>query len=84
LKQDQYAPYPVEEQVAIIFAATHGYLDAVPTKQVKRYETEMLNFFKQKYPNVLKDIREKQALKDDVKKPLVDALEEFKSVFEAK
>lgn len=84
LKQSQYTPYPVEEQIAIIYAATHGYLDGIPVKQARRYESELMTFLKQKHPNVLKDIREKQALKDEVKKPLVDALEEFKAVFEVK
>lgn len=84
LKQDQYLPYNVEDQIVIIFAATHGYIDEVPTKQVKRWEKECLEFLKSKYPAVLKGIRETGALKDDVKKPLVDALTEFKAVFEVK
>ncbi len=84
LKQDQYSPAAVEDQVAIIFAATTGFLDPVPVKQVRRYETELMQFLKQKYPNVLKDLREKQTLKDDTKKPLIAALEEFQSVFEVK
>lgn len=84
LKQDQYAPYSVEDQIAIIFAATHGYADEIPTKQVKRWEKECLEFIKHKHSNVLTAIRDQQALKDEVKKPLVDALEEFKAVFEVK
>lgn len=84
LKQDQYLPYAVEDQVAIIFAATHGYLDEVPTKQVKKWEKDCLNFLKHKYPKVLTSLREQQALKDEVKQPLIDALNEFKAVFEVK
>lgn len=84
LKQNQYSPAHVEDQIAIIYAATNGYLDSIPVKQVRRYEAEMLQFLKQKYPNILKDIREKKALSDDVKKALVSGLNEFKAVFEAK
>ncbi|MEQ1877379.1 MAG: F0F1 ATP synthase subunit alpha, partial [Bdellovibrionia bacterium] len=82
LKQDQYAPSEVENQVAVIFAATSGYLDEVKMADISRWEKEMLQFLKQKYPNVLKNIAEKKALSDDVKKPLQDALTEFKSVFQ--
>jgi F-type H+/Na+-transporting ATPase subunit alpha len=82
LKQDQYTPYEVEDQIAVIFAATNGFLDEVAMKDIGRYEREMLQFFKQKYPQVLKSIREKKALSDDVKKPLMDALQEFKAVFQ--
>lgn len=84
LKQDQYSPYKVEDQVAIIFAATGGYLDSVPVKQAKRYEAELMDFLKSKHPHVLKNLREQGALKDDIKKSLVDALEEFAAVFEVK
>lgn len=84
LKQDQYTPYPVEDQITIIYAATNGYIDTVPVKQVKRYEAELMQFLKQKHPGVLKGIAEKKALTDETKKPLVEALTEFKAVFEVK
>lgn len=84
LKQDQYSPYKVEEQIGIIFAATSGYLDGIPVKQAKRYEVELMDFLKSKHPQVLKNLREQGALKDDIKKALVDALEEFAAVFEVK
>ncbi|HEX4925198.1 MAG TPA: F0F1 ATP synthase subunit alpha [Bdellovibrionales bacterium] len=82
LKQDQYQPYEVEDQIAVIYAATNGYLDNVKIANTGRYEKELLQFLKQKYPAVLNGIREKKALADDVKKPLTEALEEFKAVFQ--
>jgi F-type H+/Na+-transporting ATPase subunit alpha len=82
LKQDQYTPYEVEDQIAVIFAATNGFFDQVKLSDTGRFEKEMLQFLKQKYPAVLKGIREKKALADDVKKPLSEALEEFKAVFQ--
>lgn len=82
LKQGQYAPVKVEEQIAIIFAATNGYLDEVPETNVKRYEKELIEFLKQKYSNILPGILEKKQITDDMKKLLVDALVEFKAVFQ--
>ena len=81
LKQGQYSPYDVEKQVAVIYAATNGYLDEVPTKDAKRWEKELNEFLDQKHPNVLKDIIEKQNLKGEVKDNLVKALDEFKTIF---
>ena len=49
---------------------------------VKRYETEMVTFVKQKYPNLLKEISDKKAIGDDTKKELVNALNEFKAIFQ--
>jgi F-type H+/Na+-transporting ATPase subunit alpha len=83
LKQDQYSPYEVEDQVISIFAGTNGYCDHVPVKEVKRWEKEMLQFVHQKYSTVVSTLKDKKAISDDVKKPLKDALEEFRSVFKA-
>ncbi|MFK8137404.1 MAG: F0F1 ATP synthase subunit alpha [Bdellovibrionales bacterium] len=81
LKQAQYTPYDVEKQVAVIYAATNGYADGVDTKNVKRWEKELVEFLEQKHSHVLTGIIEKKALKDEVKDNLVKALEEFKTVF---
>jgi len=83
LKQGQYAPVKVEEQTAMIFAATNGYVDSIPETDVKRFETEFISFLKQKYTNVLKDIVDKKAISDDNKKELVNSLNEFKAIFQA-
>jgi F-type H+-transporting ATPase subunit alpha len=83
LKQDQYTPYQVEDQVIAIYAATNGYIDKFPVEDVKRYETELLQYLKQKFGDVVKSIRESQAIKDDTKKSLGDAMEEFGHVFKA-
>jgi F-type H+-transporting ATPase subunit alpha len=83
LKQGQYQPFKVEDQIAMIFAATNGYIDSIPETDVKRYEVEMLQFIKTKYSHILKNIAEKKVMADDLKKDLVAALGEFKSVFQA-
>jgi len=82
LKQGQYSPVKVEEQVAMIFAAGAGYVDAYPEADVKVYEKELMEFLKQKHSHILKNIAEKKAMTDDIKKALVASLEEFKAVFQ--
>ena len=83
LKQGQYQPAKVEDQVMMIFAATNGYVDSIPETDVKRYEIEMLEFVKQKYSAVIKEIAEKKAISDDLKKQVVSALVEFSAIFRA-
>jgi len=82
LKQGQYSPFNVVDQIISIFAATNGYLDALPETDVRRYEKEMLEFMKQKHQAVVSDITKDKQVKDTTKKALVDALNEFKAVFE--
>lgn len=82
LKQGQYQPVNVQEQVAMIFAATNGYVDGFPENSVKQYETEMIQFMKQKYPNILKEVADKKAISDDLKKEVVSALKEFGTIFQ--
>jgi F-type H+-transporting ATPase subunit alpha len=83
LKQGQYSPFKVEDQIAMIFAATNGYVDSIPEADVRRYETEMLQFLKSKYSHILKNIAEKKVVAEDTKKDLVAALVEFKAIFQA-
>ncbi|OFZ28478.1 MAG: F0F1 ATP synthase subunit alpha [Bdellovibrionales bacterium RIFCSPHIGHO2_01_FULL_40_29] len=82
LKQGQYQPAKVEEQILMIFAATNGYTDSIPETDVKRYEKEMLQFFKQKYATVVKGIEEKKQISDDAKKEIVSGLTEFGAIFQ--
>ncbi len=83
LKQPQYQPLAVEKQVALIFAATNGYLDSVPVEKVRAYETELYRFLETQRPQVLTDIREKKVLDDEVKGALKAALDEFGKQFVA-
>lgn len=84
LKQPQYKPLRVEEQIVIIYAATNGYLDEYPVEQVRNYETGLLEFMRQKHKGLLTTIAEKKALSDDIVADLKDALGEYKAVFEPK
>jgi F-type H+-transporting ATPase subunit alpha len=81
LKQAQFQPMPIEEQVASIYAGTQGFLDAVDTKDVVRYEAAMLSFLRSDKPKILKAIRDTKELKDDTAAALKDALTEFGKTF---
>ena len=81
LKQPQYQPFKVEDQIVVIWAATSGYLDDVAESDVKRFETELLEFLKNKHSHILKNISEKKAISDETKGLLKSALTEFKAIF---
>jgi F-type H+-transporting ATPase subunit alpha len=81
LKQDQYEPLPVERQIAVIYAATNGFLDAVPVPDCRRYERELYSFLDSRYASLLRDIGEKQDLKGDLGERLKAAVTEFGGVF---
>jgi F-type H+/Na+-transporting ATPase subunit alpha len=81
LKQPQYAPMPVEEQVASIYAGTQGFLDSVDTKDVVRYEAAVLSYLRNEHADVLKAIRESKQLDDDNAAKLKNALTEFGKTF---
>lgn len=81
LKQPQYQPMPVEEQVASIYAGTQGFLDAVDTKDVVRYEAAMLSYLRSEKADVLAKIRDTKTLDDDTAAALKDALGEFGKQF---
>jgi F-type H+-transporting ATPase subunit alpha len=81
LKQPQYAPMPVEEQVASIYSGTQGFLDKVDVKDVVRYEAALLSFLRNEKPEILKTIRDTKTLDDDTAKKLKDALTEFGKTF---
>src|SRR4249920_476668 len=77
LKQPQYQPLAVEKQVAIIYAATNGYLDGVAVERLAEYETGLYRFLETRHSAVLSTIVEKKQLDDDLKKDLSGVLEEF-------
>jgi F-type H+/Na+-transporting ATPase subunit alpha len=79
LKQGLNSPMPVEEQVVVLYAGTHGYLDPVPVKDVRRYETELLEWARATHGSVLDDIRTSGKLDEDAVKALLDA---FADVFD--
>ena len=83
LKQPQYQPMPVQEQVISLYAGTRGYMDEVPLDAVRKFETEMLEFMRNSKADILKDIVEKKALDADIEGRLKAAIDEFKKGFRA-
>ncbi|TMA39493.1 MAG: F0F1 ATP synthase subunit alpha [Deltaproteobacteria bacterium] len=81
MKQGQFAPLPVDKQIAIIYAATSGYLDSRPVAAIQRYEQELYAFLEVKHPEALKLLANKRELTDDVKAALDAALADFAKLF---
>ena len=75
LKQPQYSPIPIEEQVVILYAGTKGYLDKLPVGKVGEFEHRLVNELKVQQPTVLTAIRETREMKGDVEKTLVTFLD---------
>jgi F-type H+-transporting ATPase subunit alpha len=80
LKQPQYSPLAVEEQVAVIYAGTRGYLDGAATNQVRRFESELLSHLHAKHQGLLDTIRTEKDLKN-VEDKLKDVLAAFAKNF---
>ena len=83
LKQDQYSPLQVEEQVCVIYAGTRGYLDNVDTKAVGKYEKELLAHLHSEHGSILSDIASEKKLTDDIEDRLKSALGKFTENFSA-
>src|SRR3984885_12733801 len=81
LKQPQYKPFAVEEQVAVIYAGTRGYLDPFPTNRVQAFQDALLSKLKSAYPQFLEGIRKEKALTPDLEKMLKDALGDVTKTF---
>ncbi len=81
LKQPQYSPQPVEKQIMIIFAATGGYLDDLPTSEIRQFEQEFFQYLDQQRPQVGKMILEKRQLDEELKKLMKETLSDFKTRF---
>lgn len=81
LKQGQYQPMPVEEQVAVIFTGVNGYLDDISSDRIEEFEEEFLKYMRSAHNDVLKAIKETGKLDDEIESKLVKAIEEFKSTF---
>jgi F-type H+/Na+-transporting ATPase subunit alpha len=82
LKQPQYDPFPVENQVVSIWAGSNGYLDDVPVEDVARFEHDFLEYLRRSHEGILTTIRETKTLSEDTVTALKDAIEEFRKSFE--
>ena len=81
LKQDQFIPLPVEDQIMVLFAGTHGHLDDIPVEAIKRFESDFLRFIRDKKGDIKNELKEKKVIDDTLKQKLSDAIKEFKKGF---
>ncbi len=83
LKQPQYTPYKVENQIVLIYAALNGFLDDVDDKKVGKFEKEYMDFMVQRKPELLAKIVSDKKITDEIKGSVEEAIKEFKAIFTA-
>jgi F-type H+-transporting ATPase subunit alpha len=83
LKQPQYQPMELEEQVIVLLAGTTGFADQVPVESMRQWETDLLRYMATSYPDVGKEIVEKKALSDDLRARMTTAFETFSGTWQA-
>jgi F-type H+/Na+-transporting ATPase subunit alpha len=81
LKQPQYEPMPIEKQVAVIFAATNGFVDNYDLRALTEYERQLLSYLETNNPELLAEIKEKKIISAELEGKLKKILEDFKGVF---
>ena len=82
LKQSQYQPMSAEKQISILFAGANGYLDEWPEESVAEYESQLLEFMETRHADILKEIKEKNDISDELDGKMKKALDEFKGIFQ--
>ncbi len=83
LKQNQYVPMTMHDQVIVLFAGTQGYLDDIPVESIKKFEEEFIKFISSSKDDLRTELAEKKAFDDELKAKLIQAIEEFKKGFQA-
>jgi F-type H+-transporting ATPase subunit alpha len=83
LKQLQYSPRSMEQEVLIVFVGNQGYLDKLEVEQIKLFERELFSYFASKHADILDEIKTKRELTDELRARLVKAMDQFAEVFAA-
>ena len=83
LKQPQYQPLPVEQQILIIFASTNGFLDAIAENEVAAYEQDLYRFMETRHADVVKRLVDEKKMDDQLKANITSAVKEFTEQFTA-
>lgn len=83
LKQQQFSPVSVDRQIALIFAATNGYIDSIPLENVREFEDEFLDLMETKHKALLSSIIEVKDITESIKKDLNEVLTSFSERFKA-
>ena len=82
LKQPQYSPMSLPDQVIMIFAGTNGYADAVPLEKMAQWQTDLPKFMESSYPEIGKDISDKRMITDTTRVNLTKALDAFRNTWQ--
>jgi F-type H+-transporting ATPase subunit alpha len=83
LKQDQYVPMPVDDQIMVIFAGTQGFLDDLPIEAIRSFEDGFLRYIRAEKQDLKKQIMEKKVVDDDIRAKITEAVTTFKKSFQA-
>jgi F-type H+-transporting ATPase subunit alpha len=83
LKQPQYKPVSLEDQVIVLFAGTNGFADEVPLEEMKTWEADLLRYMASSHPEIGKAITEEKRISNDTEAKLRQALETFKNTWQA-
>jgi F-type H+-transporting ATPase subunit alpha len=83
LKQNQYAPLPVEKQVLIVYAGHRGFLDDLPVDRIREYEGKLYAHIEKEYPDILRTIAEKKSIDGDLDEAIASAIQEFSVLFKS-
>jgi F-type H+-transporting ATPase subunit alpha len=83
LKQGQYVPVPIEQQVMIIWVGVNGHLDDVPTDAIAKFEQEFIAFCERKYPDIEHNLKQDKKISDETEAKLKAAIQEFKAQFKS-
>ncbi len=83
LKQGEYQPFSVEEQIVVLYAGAQGFLDDMPVESIKAFEQGLLRYFSDQKQDIKKEIAQKKVLDDELKNKLTEAISAFKSTFQA-
>ncbi|RPJ52160.1 MAG: F0F1 ATP synthase subunit alpha, partial [Chloroflexi bacterium] len=77
LKQPQYQPYQLDEEVILLFAGTNGFIDGIPVDRVRAWKEEILRYMETSYPEISRDILEKRLITPETEAKLREALKAF-------
>ena len=83
LKQPQFMPMSLAQEIVVLFAGTRGFIDKYDVEKVRIYEEQLLSFVQSKHQDIMKEIDDKKIISPDLEKKMKDVMTEFDSVFVA-
>jgi F-type H+-transporting ATPase subunit alpha len=84
LKQNQYSPMSVEEQIAVLYAGTKGYLDDIETGEIRNFEKNLVQTLREEYQEVLEKIRKEKVISDFIEEKLDESINKVKNLVQSR